>query len=382
MSTDNDELDAFREAFRAWLNNAAVPGPGPIEPRFEAIRSWQRTLYEAGYVGVSWPVEWGGRGLTLRHQQVVNEELGRLRAPQPVGLIGLEVIGPSIGRFGTPEQRARFLPPLLAGTDIWCQGFSEPGAGSDLASLTTRAVRDGDEYVLSGQKVWTSWAHHASWCAVVARTDSTAAKHRGLSYLLVDMQSPGIEVRPLVQITGEAEFNEVFFDDVRVPADNLLGKPGAGWSIAMDTLSHERGTYVLRRRIEVASAFYQAVERVESPGALPEHIVISIGAAEAALRSLRAQTWATLARHESGTSTPALDSMDKVVLTNAEQQVGHALRDLLGPAVSAWDAESGAGGPATALRDYLFSRAISIYSGTQQIQNNIIAQRHLGLPRD
>lgn len=380
---DVTELDAYRERFHAWLRDAAVPKPADSEEeRFATLRQWQRVLYDAGYVGVSWPCEWGGRGLTLRHQQVVNEELSHVRAPHPIGLIGLEVVGPSIGRFGTAEQRERLLPPLLSGADIWCQGFSEPGAGSDLASLTTRAVRDGDNFIVTGQKVWTSWAHKASWCALVVRTDPTVPKHRGLSYLLVDMSSPGVEVRPLVQITGESEFNEVFFDEVRVPASNLLGEPGAGWTIAMDSLSHERGTYVLRRRVEVSNSFYQAIDRLEEPKQLPEHRVASIGTAETGLRTLRAQTWATLQRLESGVSEPALDSMDKVVLTNVEQQVGHCLRDLLGTSVSAWDAEVSTGPSGTALRDYLFSRAISIYSGTQQIQNNIIAQRHLGMPRD
>jgi len=378
---DVSELEAYRARVRKWLHDAPVPKPPTSEQeRFATQREWQRLLYDAGYVGVSWPREWGGRGLTLRHQQVVNEELSHVRAPHPIGLIGLEVVGPSIGRFGTPEQRERLLPPLLSGADIWCQGFSEPGAGSDLASLTTRAVRDGDDYVVNGQKVWTSWAHKASWCALVVRTDPTVPKHRGLSYLLVDMSSPGVEVRPLVQITGESEFNEVFFDEVRVPVSNLLGDPGAGWAIAMNSLSHERGTFTLRRRVEVSNAFHQALDRIEEPAELPEHLVASIGAAETGLRTLRAQTWATLERLESGISAPALDSMDKVVLTNVEQQVGHCLRDLLGTSVSAWDAEAGDG--ASALRDSLFSRAISIYSGTQQIQNNIIAQRHLGMPRD
>jgi alkylation response protein AidB-like acyl-CoA dehydrogenase len=375
------ELDAYRSAFRAWLGAAPVPAPSDDDDeRFDRLRAWQQVLFDAGYMGVAWPREWGGQGLTLHHQQVVNEELGRVRAPQPVGLIGLEVVGASIGRFGTSQQRERFLPALLSGEDIWCQGFSEPGAGSDLASLTTRAVRDGDDFVLSGQKVWTSWAHKASWCAVLARTDPSVAKHRGISYLLVDMRSPGIEVRPLVQITGEAEFNEVFFDEVRVPAANLLGELGAGWAIAMDTLSHERGKSVLRRRIELSNSFQEALDRVAGTE-LPDHLVASVGATEAALRALRAQTFATTARIEAGTSDPSLDSIDKQVLTVVEQQLGHTLRDLLGPGVSAWDAE-GSTGPGTSLRDYLFSRAVSIYSGSQQVQNNIIATRHLGLPRD
>jgi alkylation response protein AidB-like acyl-CoA dehydrogenase len=373
MSTD---LDDYRREVRAWLRDAPVPAPPRSEEeRFTSQRAWQRVLYDAGYVGLAWPREWGGQGLTLRHQVVLNEELERVSAPHPIGLIGLEVVGPSIGRFGSPDQRASFLPSLLSGEDIWCQGFSEPGAGSDLASLSTRAVRDGDEYVVTGQKVWTSWAHKASWCALVVRTDPASSRHHGLSYLLVDMASSGVEVRPLVQITGEAEFHEVFFDEVRVPVGNVLGEEGGGWAIAMDSLSHERGTYVLRRRAEVGNAFHDALERVGDD--LPDQLVASIGRAEVGLRTLRAQTWATMARLESGVSAPPFDSMDKVVLTDVEQQVGHTLRDLLGTAISAWDAE-----PGTALRDYLFSRAISIYSGTQQIQDNIIAQRHLGLPRD
>lgn len=383
MSTRAHELDEYRRRFRSWLQQAPVPKvAGSEDEQFEALREWQRILYEAGYVGVSWPREWGGQGLTLRHQQILNEELGRARVPQPVGLIGLDVVGPSIGRFGTPEQRTRLLPKLLSGEEIWCQGFSEPGAGSDLASLTTRAVCDGDDFVITGQKVWTSWARQASWCVVLARTDTTVPKHRGISYLLVEMKSPGVTVRPLVQMTGETEFNEVFFDQVRVPASNLLGELGAGWTIAMDTLSHERGTYALRRRVDISNEFYQAIERINSPEHLSDQMVATIGAAETGIRALRAHTWAILDRLETHATLPGDESIDKLMMTIVEQQVGHCLRDLLGTSVSAWNAEAGDGTPGTALRDYLYSRAISIYSGTQQIQRNIVAQRHLGMPRD
>jgi alkylation response protein AidB-like acyl-CoA dehydrogenase len=383
VSARTDELDEYRHRFRSWLQQAPVPKlTGSEDEQFESLREWQRVLYEAGYVGVSWPREWGGPGLTLRHQQILNEELGRARVPQPVGLIGLDVVGPSIGRFGTPEQRTRLLPKLLSGEEIWCQGFSEPGAGPDLASLTTRAVRDGDDFVITGQKVWTSWARQASWCVVLARTETTVPKHRGISYLLVEMSSPGVTVRPLVQITGETEFNEVFFDQVRVPASNLLGELGAGWTIAMDTLSHERGTYALRRRVDISNEFYQAIERLDSPEHISDQLVAAIGAAETGIRTLRAHTWAILDRLETNTTAPGDESIDKLMMTLVEQQVGHCLRDLLGTSVSAWNAEAGAGSPGTALRDYLYSRAISIYSGTQQIQRNIVAQRHLGMPRD
>jgi alkylation response protein AidB-like acyl-CoA dehydrogenase len=378
-----EELGEYRDDFQSWLREAPVPELLDSEDeRFAALREWQGILYEAGYVGVSWPREWGGQGLSLRHQQVVNEELARKRAPQPVGLLGLEVVGPSIGRFGTPEQRTGLLPKLLSGEEIWCQGFSEPGAGSDLGSLTTRAVREGDDFVITGQKVWTTHARQASWCAVLARTDSTVPKHRGISYLLVDMSNPGITVRPLVQITGETEFNEVFFDQVRVPASSLLGELGAGWTIAMDTLSHERGTFAVRRYVDLSNVFYRAIDRLQSPEDLPEQLVAAIGTAETGLRTLRAQTWAILDRLETNRNAPGDESIDKLVLTTVEQQVGHCLRDLLGTSVSAWDAEARNGSTGTALRDYLYSRACSIYGGTQQIQRNIVAQRHLRMPRD
>lgn len=383
MRPDGKALDEFRDGFRSWLRQAFFPEFVDSEDeQFSALREWQGVLYGAGYLGVSWPPEWGGQGLTLRHQLIVDEELDRARAPHPVGLVGLEVVGPSIGRFGTAEQRSRLLPKLLSGEEIWCQGFSEPGAGSDLASLTTRAVREGDDFVVTGQKVWTTHARQASWCALLARTDPTVAKHRGISYLLVDMSSPGIVVRPLVQITGETEFSEVFFDQVRVPASNLLGDPGDGWRIAMDTLSHERGTFAVRRRADLSNAFYRAIDHIESPQDLPEQLIAAIGEAETGLRALRAHTRAILDRLEADDGPPGEESIDKLVLTVVEQQVGHCLRDLLRTSVSAWDAESRNGSIGTSLRDYLYSRACSIYGGTQQIQRNIIAQRYLGMPRD
>ncbi|MCV7151256.1 acyl-CoA dehydrogenase family protein [Mycolicibacterium pyrenivorans] len=383
MTVTTEEFDDYRDSFRSWLGRAPLPEVLDSEDeQFSALREWQGVLYKAGYLGVNWPRDWGGQGLSVRHQLVVIEELDRAHAPHPAGLVGLEVVGPSIGRFGTPEQRATLLPKLLSGEDIWCQGFSEPGAGSDLASLNTRAVREGDDFIINGQKVWTTHARQASWCAVLARTDSSVPKHRGISYLLADMNDPGITVRPLVQLTGDTEFNEVFFDNVRVPASNLLGDLGAGWTIAMDTLSHERGTFAVRRRADLTNSFHRALDHLERPQDLPEHLVAGIGVAETALRTLRAQTWAILKRLEVEESAPGDESIDKTVLTNVEQQVGHCLRDLLGRSVSAWDAETRGASVGTALRDYLYSRACSIYGGTQQIQRNIIAQRHLGMPRD
>ena len=342
MSPTTDQLDEYRDSFRSWLRQARFPELVDSEDeQFSALREWQGVLYKAGYLGVSWPREWGGQGLTVRHQLIVDDELDRARAPHPAGLVGLEVVGPSIGRFGTPEQRTRLLPKLLSGEEIWCQGFSEPGAGSDLASLTTRAVRDGDDFVITGQKVWTTHARQASWCAVLSayRYDRAEASR----YLLPACgheQSSGIEVRPLVQITGETEFNEVFFDQVRVPGSNLLGEPGAGWTIAMHTLSHERGTFAVRRRADLSNAFHRALDRLQSPQNLPEQLVAAVGETETGLRTLRAQTHAILDRLDADRSAPGDESIDKLVLTAVEQQVGHCLRDLLGTSVSAWDAEA------------------------------------------
>ena len=377
-------LDAFRTQVRDWVLSASIPAVADdLDLRFTQLRAWQRALYDAGLIGINWPPEWGGRGLSHRHQQVFSEELARVRAPQPIGLIGLDVVGPSIGRFGTPAQRAALLPPLLSGEQIWCQGFSEPGAGSDLAAITTRATRAGDQFVVDGQKVWTSWAHFADWCALLVRTDPAGRRHRGLSYLLVDMHSPGITVSPLRQITGESEFGEVFFDGVRVPAGNLVGGPGQGWMIAMDTLSHERGTFGLRRHLEISAPFGDAIDalrRAQAP--LPPRLAETLGRARVAERVLRAQVIATLDRAAAHSEPSPLDSVDKLVLSWAEQEIFGAMRELLGPmlndrASNAWGVRAMSAG-----RDYLYGRAASIYGGTRQIQRNIVADRLLGLPRD
>ena len=248
MNLRDTEAEAgYRAELRAWLeaNAAHAPRLDPV-PTAEQIarwRTWSLTLYEAGYVGITWPREHGGRGLAPACQAVWLEESARADVPDHIGLIGLGMAGPTIIRWGTAEQQQRLLPALLRGEEIWCQGFSEPDSGSDLAAARTRAVLDGDTWVVNGQKVWSSFAHFADWCILVVRTDPEAPKHAGLSYLLVDMHSPGVTVVPLPQLTGDPEFNEIFFEDVRVPATSMLGRVGDGWKVAMTTLSHERGTH-------------------------------------------------------------------------------------------------------------------------------------------
>jgi alkylation response protein AidB-like acyl-CoA dehydrogenase len=378
-------LSDFREKVRQWLSTVEIPADTPdLATRFTRLRDWQRVLYAAQLVAVWWPVQWGGRGLTPLHQLVLNEELCRVRAPQPIGLIGLDVVGPSIAKFGTDQQRA-LLPALLAGEQIWCQGFSEPDAGSDLASIRTSARREGDEFIVSGQKVWTSWGHYADLCALLVRTGGAPGRH-GISYLIVDMRSPGITVRPIRQMTGESEFSEIFFDDVHVPVENLVGEVDDGWQIAMDTLSHERGTFALRRQVEITVAFNKCIDalgrsRAEGVPGPSERQIESVGRSCVALEVLNAQNRNTMLRMAKTQAPTALDSIDKLILNRVEQQVFRAMYEFLGPAGGTNADDSWGLDAATMTGEYLYSRAISIYGGTDQIQRNIVAERLLGLPK-
>src|SRR5919199_20596 len=232
---------AFRDELRAWLadNHPGEDPPGE-DAAFDHRRKWQRQLYEAGYVGISWPEEYGGRGATLVEQALFGEEMARAKAPRPVNVLGMVMGGPVVITHGTDEQKERWLKPILTGDEIWCQGFSEPEAGSDLASLKTKAVKSNGEWVVTGQKVWTTYAHKAKWCMLVARTDTDAPKHQGLTYFILDMEQDAVQVRPLRQITGEAEFNELFIEEARIPDENIVGGEGNGWAGAITTPMHER----------------------------------------------------------------------------------------------------------------------------------------------
>ena len=377
-----ESLDAFRARARSWLANVELPEvPLDLDARFGVLRQWQKTLFEAGWGGRAWSREAGGQGLTHAHELVFVEELVRARAPQPIGLIGLEIVGPSIDQYGSDWQRRELLPRLLSGDDIWCQGFSEPDAGSDLASLRTRAVVDGDDFVVSGQKVWTSWAHEAQWCALLVRTDTTVRKQAGISYLLVDMASPGITARPIQQMTGDREFSEVFFDEVRVPRRNLLGAENQGWAIAMHTLGSERGGVTLRRRVELEVALEDAVAALRAHGETAHRARAAIGRAHIAMRVLDAQTRQTAARLVAGAGPTPMDSVDKLILNDVEQTVFAEIAGLLGP-LRAVPGSSPAGLLSERwAREHLFSRAASIYGGSAQIQRTIVAERLLELPR-
>nr|GLK34669.1 putative acyl-CoA dehydrogenase FadE17 [Rhodococcus wratislaviensis] len=381
--TQEPTLEAFRESARAWLAAAEIPAvPLDLDARFDVLKEWQATLFHAGWIGVSWSKEAGGQGLTALHQLVLSEELARAGAPMPAGLIGLDVVGPSIDAYATLEQKQHLLPPLLSGQEIWCQGFSEPNAGSDLASLKTSARMDGDDFVINGQKIWTSWAHKAQWCALLARTDDSVPKHRGISYIAVRMDAPGVTVRPLVQMTGDSEFCEVFFDEVRVPVGNLIGDLNAGWAIAQNTLSHERGSYTLRRMVEYDVAVEEAFDQVrERGGEFSSRTLENLGRAYASVRRLEALTRRTMDRKTRGEVPSPHDSIDKLSLNEVEQRIYSSISDLLGPfRLTPNDPTTGLDG-ARWIKDHYYSRAVSIYGGTSQVQRNIIADRLLGLPR-
>jgi alkylation response protein AidB-like acyl-CoA dehydrogenase len=376
------DLDTFRQQARRWLAGVGSLALSPAyEERSHQLRDWQRRLYDAGWVGIQWPEAYGGRGLSESHALVFAEELAAARLPMPVGTIGLEVVGPTILRFGTEEQRTRLLPPLLRGDELWCQGFSEPEAGSDIASLRTRARANGDELVISGHKIWTSWATDAQWCAVLARTDPASKRHRGISYLLVDMRSEGVTVAPIVQITGDAEFNEVFLDEVRIPAGNVLGEFGQGWKLALDTLGNERAGFAIRRTVENQTAFIDLVHALRDQGEPDDETAEIVGSLFVTLRTCEAQTRATAQRIAAGQVQTPIDSLDKLALTDSEQHLYAAASELLGAQRMVGGASVHGLAASDWTKDLLYARAASVYGGSSQIQRMIIAERHLGLPR-
>ena len=337
---------------------------------------------------MSWPREYGGRGGTLVEQTILQEELARADAPEPVNIIGRNLTAPTLMAHGTPAQKQRFLPKILSSEEIWCQGFSEPNSGSDLASLRTRAVLDGDGFVLNGQKIWTSFAQYAQWCFVLARTDPTVPKHQGLSFILLDMTTPGITIRPLLQITGETEFNEVFFDDVRVPKENLVGSLNQGWRIAMTTLTYERGPEEalprqVRYRRDLESILQLAVtpradrSRPADDPALRQKLAASyIDVELMRLAGLR-----NFSRMLKGEAIGPEASLNKLYWSEMYQRMTEIAIEVAGEAgvLMPGDPDAPDGG-AFPLK-FLQSRAMTIYSGTSEIQRNIVAERVLGLPR-
>jgi alkylation response protein AidB-like acyl-CoA dehydrogenase len=381
------EQDAFRADARAWLTDrldgrfAIVRGrggPGDEHELFDERWEWEQELGRDHWIGLGWPAEFGGRGATLLEQVIFYEEYARAGGPGRVGIIGEGLLGPTIVHFGNDEQKHRFLPGILRGTDIWCQGYSEPDAGSDLANVQTRAERDGNEWVLTGQKVWTSLAHWAQWIFVLCRTDRDAPKHAGLSYLLVPMQQPGIEIRPIVQITGHSEFNETFFDGARTAAENVVGAVNDGWRVAMGTLAFERGASTLGQQLSFENELREITALARENGAArnPE-LRQRLADAWITLRVMRFHALRTLPMLEHGTFAPAT-AIHKLLWATFHRALGELAVDVLGaPATAAKPGDDD-----RLSRLFLYSRADTIYGGSNEIQKNVIGERALGLPRE
>jgi alkylation response protein AidB-like acyl-CoA dehydrogenase len=377
------DVEEFRAEVREWLavNLAGefaalkgLGGSGREHEAFEERRAWNQHLARAGLTCLGWPVEHGGRGLSVAHRVVFYEEYARADAPDKINHLGEELLGPTLIAYGTPEQQQRFLPHIRDVTELWCQGYSEPDAGSDLANVCTTAVLDGDQWVINGQKVWTSLAHLSQWCFVVVRTEKGSKRHAGLSYLLVPLDQPGVKIRPIKQLTGTSEFNEVFFGDARTDADLVVGQAGDGWRVAMATLTFERGVSTLGQQIRYARELARLVEVAERNGAADDPLIRErLTRAWAGLRAIRSYALATM-----DVEQPAQDSVSKLLWANWHRDLGALAMDVLDKAglvaadgdLDEWQ------------RLYLFSRADTIYGGSNEIQRNIIAERVLGLPRE
>ncbi len=387
-------VDAFRQELRAWLADHVpadlhreAAATLPDAERVRRLRAWQKTLAEPRWVGITWPGAYGGRDAGILEQIAYVEEMARANAPETIGNLGIGIAGPPIMGYGTDVQKERFLKRILAADDLWCFGFSEPGAGSDLASLRTQAVADGDHFVLTGQKVWTTLAHHADWCMVLCRTDPATRRAKGISCLLVDMKSPGITVRPLRQMTGEADFNEVFFEGVRVPRENLLGGLHEGWQVATAALQNERGIlYVVGMQIALKEGRDKLVELARARGAGQDPILrqelAKIFLSTEIFRFTCQRTLDKLLRVGFPGPESAIVKAAWTEITQAMPQLG---MDILGVEGLLYDTPDPAGGvenPQHWLqKSYLAARAASIASGTSEIMRGIVAMQVLGLPR-
>lgn len=391
LNLTTEELQ-FRDEFRSWLV-ANVPKDWsawrekPLEESFPYLRAWQRKLYEGGWAAVSWPKEYGGRSATLMQQAIFWEEMARVEAPPMANALGLGLIGPTIIAYGTEGQKKRFVPKILSAEEIWCQGFSEPNAGSDLASLQTEARLNGDHYVVNGQKVWTSYGWVGDWCELVVRTDPNVPKHKGLTVLLVNMKSPGVEVRPLRQMTGESEFNELFFRDVRVPVENVLGKVNDGWNVAISTLMHERGSYgarlhlLFKRNIGRLIELSRTTLRNNRPAAADPLIRQKLAQCYAEVEIMRLNQLRAFSRMAANGVPGPEGSIQKLFWSELNQRMQQLAQELLGPYGLLLNGDVRAIDNGYWSYGYLRSRGNTIEAGTSEVQRNIVGHFVLGLPR-
>jgi alkylation response protein AidB-like acyl-CoA dehydrogenase len=377
---------------RAWLTEHITDAfreqrTMTFQEKVAVRRVWQKTLFESGWIGIGWPKEYGGRGANLRQESIYNEEMARAQAPLAVNVIGLNMVGPTLLAVGTPEQKARYLPKILSAEEIWCQGFSEPNAGSDVASLQTRAVREGDHFVVNGQKVWTSYGTVAGFCILLVRTDFEVPKHKGLSYLIVDMRSPGVSTRPLVQMTGEAEFAELFFDDVRVPVENLVGSLNQGWMVALTTLMHERGTLSFSIIVTFEQRLQALIElsRRSAPHGAPAlkdpQVRQRLARLYTDVKTFKLNTMRQVATLGEGHLPGPEGSLLKLHWSELNQRLVELAFELEGPYSSLAPDSADAPFEGRWQYEYLRARGNTIEAGTSEVQRNIVAERVLGLPR-
>ena len=383
------EDEAFRQEVAHWLEQHLQGefeqlrfrgGPGDEHMFPEERKAWEREMARGGWIGLGWPRECGGRGLSISQQVIFHEEYARAGGPGRMGHIGEGLAGPTIAAFGSEEQKRRFLPGILEGREFWCQGYSEPGAGSDLAGVKTRARLEGDRWLINGQKVWTSLAHESDWCFVIARTEPGSVGHKGLSFFLVPMHQTNIRVQPIQQITGTSEFNEVFFDDAETAADNIVGAPGDGWKIAMALLGFERGVSTLGQQMLFQNELDEIVRIAKANGAAADPLLRQrLARAWAGLRTLRYNSLRMLSGPQNGSLRREAMSY-KLAWSTWHVELGKLAMDVLGPQAEILD---GAPYELSRLQSlFLFTRSDTIYGGSNEIQRNIIAERALGMPRE
>ncbi len=384
--------EAFRAELRAWLTAHVTDAfreqrTMTFQEKMTVRRAWQKTLFESGWIGIGWPMEYGGRGATLTQESIYHEEMARARAPLAANVIGLNMAGPTLLAVGTPEQKARYLPKILSAEEIWCQGFSEPNAGSDVASLQTRAVREGDHFVVNGQKVWTSYGYVADFCILLVRTDFAVPKHKGLSYLIVDMHSPGVSTRPLVQMTGEAEFAELFFDEVRVPVENLVGSLNQGWMVALTTLMHERATLsfsiivMFEQRLQALIELSRRSTLHGAPALKDAQARQRLARLYTDVKTFKLNTMRQMATVGQGHLPGPEGSLLKLQWSELNQRLVELAFELEGPYSSLAPDSVEAPFEGRWQYEYLRARGNTIEAGTSEVQRNIVAERVLGLPR-
>jgi alkylation response protein AidB-like acyl-CoA dehydrogenase len=370
-----EQETAFRDELREWLAaNPAGDPPGGDAADNAWRRDWQRRLHEGGWAGVHWPTEYGGRGATLMETAIFFEEMGRAQAPLPANVLGLLLGGPTLMVWGSDEQKERHLAAILSADEIWCQGFSEPDAGSDLAALKTRAVPDGDDWVVTGQKVWTSGAQFSKWCMLVARTDGDAPKHKGLTYFLMDMEQDAVQVRPLVQITGDADFNELFIEEARIPGENVVGGVGNGWKVALTTLMNERAGLGFFLQVRLRQLLDELMDEAADTGALEDpRVADTLADLHVRTEILRLTAYRGLSVIEQYGQPGPEGSLVKWLWSETNQLLTQFAPEIVGPEALT------AGGPWA--YELLRARGNSIEGGTTEILKNIVAERVLGLPR-